>query len=271
MGRGLGVIVMLLAVFTASTTLAQTRTPAGTPRSPFNDWSAIVVAGDWRAAGGAPTEAFDNARRDVAATLTSLGFRPENVSQFTTRPERYADSGVERLTAQSMGQALKSSAARTSGGCLIYYTSHGNRDGAVLDVMGRMYMFSPSEMAAMVDDACPGRPAIVFISACYSGVFVPHLSGPQRMVVTAARPDRSSFGCGVDFKYPFFDDCFLQSVAGVKNFPALPPAIQQCVAAKETAMGVGPPSEPQSSIGAELRTSLSLMPFPRGARGSSGP
>ena len=30
------------------------------------------------------------------------------------------------------------------------------------------------------------------------------------MVLTAARPDRTSFGCGEADKYPYFDDCFLQ-------------------------------------------------------------
>jgi hypothetical protein len=31
----------------------------------FGDWSAVVVAGDWHAHSGGPSEAFDNARRDV--------------------------------------------------------------------------------------------------------------------------------------------------------------------------------------------------------------
>lgn len=268
MGRGLGIVVWLLALFTASAALAE---PKSAPRkSPFDNWAAIVVAGDWRASGGAPTEAFDNARRDVTEALTGLGFRPENVSQFSTRPEQYEGQGVERVTPRAMHDALQASAARAQAGCLIYYTSHGNPGGVVLDVKGRVRMFSPPDMAAMLDSACPDRPAIVVISACYSGVFVPYLTGGQRMVMTAARPDRSSFGCGVDFKYPFFDDCFLQSIGAVKTFPALPPVIQKCVAEKETALGLGPPSEPQSAIGGELRTTLSMMPFPSASRGARG-
>ena len=49
-------------------------------------------AGDFRAHSGNPSEVFDNARRDVAATLVGLGFRPEAMTQFSTRPERYADT-----------------------------------------------------------------------------------------------------------------------------------------------------------------------------------
>lgn len=270
MKRGLGVILGLVAALFATVAFAQAA-PQKPPKSPFNDWSAIVVAGDWRAHDGNPTEAFDNARRDVAATLVSLGVKPENIAQFSTRPDRYTDTSPQRLTAQSMIDALKASTDRTKGGCIVYYTSHGNPQGVVLDVMRKMYMFSPGEMSVLLDEACPGRPAIVFISACFSGVFVPYLQGGQRMVVTAARPDRSSFGCSTDDKYPFFDDCFLQSVGKTRNFPALAPAIQACVAKKETDLGLEPPSEPQVSIGPELRMSLSMMPFPSGAKGAGAP
>ncbi|MCC7268150.1 MAG: peptidase C13, partial [Caulobacteraceae bacterium] len=57
--------------------------------SPFADWAAVVVAGDFRGSGGGPTEAFDNARRDVAGQLVEMGFAPQNLRQFSTRPERY--------------------------------------------------------------------------------------------------------------------------------------------------------------------------------------
>lgn len=270
MGRGLAIVAGLICALSTSFAPAQP-SQQSTPRSPFSDWSAVVVSGDWRSGDGRPTEAFDNARRDVAATLVGLGVRPENIAQLSTRPERYGDTRPERLTANAMFSALKSAAGRTSGGCLVYYTSHGNPQGVVLDVMQRPYMFSPTEMAVMLDEACPGKPAIVFVSACFSGVFVPYLEGRQRMVVTAARKDRSSFGCSPSDKYPFFDDCFLQSVGKTRNFPALAPAIQACVAKKETDMGLGPPSEPQVSIGADIRMSLSMMPFPSGAKGVQTP
>lgn len=266
MGRWLGVILGLVAAFAASAAFAQTP-----PKSPFNDWSAVVVAGDWRSGDGGSTEAFDNARRDVAATLVALGFKPENTVQFSTRPERYGEARPQRLTAQSMLDAVKTSTARVKGGCLIYYTSHGNPSGLVLDVLGRPYVLSPGEMGLLVDEACADRPAIVIISACYSGVFVPYLQGPQRMVVTAARPDRSSFGCSAESVYPFFDECFLQSVGKTRSFPGLPPAIQACVARKETDLGLGPPSEPQAFIGPDLRLMLSMMPFPKDAQGVRAP
>lgn len=269
MRRTFGTLIATLAVaILASPVAAQTAKP---PKSAFNDWAAIVVAGDWRAHNGEPTEAFDNARRDIAATLVGLGFKPENVTQFSTRPDLYEDTTPERVTIPAMTEGLKASAERTKGGCLVYYTSHGNPDGVVMDIRGRMRMISPTQMATLLDEACPGKPAVVFISACFSGVFVPHLEGPERMVMTAARKDRSSFGCGTDTKYPFFDDCFLQSVEKVRNFPAMAPVIQACVESKETELGLRPASQPQSAIGADLRLELSMAPFPKKAKGVQAP
>lgn len=269
MHRALLAIVVLLTALAAS---PATPAPPATPTSPYNNWASIVVAGDWRAHDGGPAEAFDNARRDVAATLIGLGFRPETMTQFSTRPDRYPDTGPQRLTAQAMVDALKASAARAPGGCLIYYTSHGvPQQGAVMDVDGKMYMFSPSEMATLVEEACPDRPAIIFVSACFSGAFVPYLQGPKRMVMTAARPDRSSFGCSSEDKYPYFDACFLESVGSVRNFAALAPAIQACVTRRERAMQLSPPSEPQVSIDGNLRLQLGMMPFPSGAKAIQAP
>jgi len=54
----------------------------------FSDWSAVVVAGDWHAHSGGPSEAFDNARRDVSQALEQAGFRAQNLRQFSVRPER---------------------------------------------------------------------------------------------------------------------------------------------------------------------------------------
>jgi hypothetical protein len=263
--RGIPAILALLAALAAAPAGAQTSS------SPFNDWAVIVAAGDWRAHDGGPTEAFDNARRDVAATLLTMGFRAENMTQFSTRPNLYADTAPERLTAEAMAATLKASAERATAGCLVYYTSHGAPQGAVLDVKGRMTLLRPAAMAAIIDEACPDRPVVVIISACFSGGFVSHLQGPQRMVLTAARPDRSSFGCSSEDKYPFFDACFMDSVAEARNFPALAPAIQACVTRRETAMRLSPPSEPQVSIGGEARLRLGMTPFPAGARAVQQP
>lgn len=252
----------LLAALAGALALGAAPASAG---GPFSDWVAVVVAGDWRAHGGGPTEAFDNARRDVAASLPALGFSRDNIRQFSTRPERYPDTRPMRTDLGPIHEALVDMGRTAKGGCFIYYTSHGGPPGAVLDVEGKEMILPPDVLADLVNDACPGRPSIVVISACFSGVFVPALEDGQRMILTAARRDRSSFGCGEADKYPYFDDCFLQAARTARNFPALGEATQACVRAKEIATGARPPSEPQLWIGPAIKPMLPLYAFPPAA------
>ena len=225
--------------------------------SAFSDWSAVVVAGDWHAADGGPSEGFDNARRDVSAALSRAGFPTENIRQFSVRPERYNDTRPAKSELRGIYRALSDLSGRTTGGCMFYLTSHGLPQGAQVD----QGILRPGVLADMLDRTCGKRPTVVVISACFSGVFVPTLAQPNRMVLTAARPDRTSFGCGQDIKYPYFDDCFLSSMPAAHDFAGLATSIRECVRKREIAEKMSPPSEPQVWVGGELRPVLPLLAF----------
>lgn len=224
---------------------------------PFDDWAAVVVAGDWHAHSGGPSEAFDNARYDVSQALQRVGFAPQNLRQFSVRPERYKLAGLGKSDPEQIYSSLVDLTGRATGGCLVYFSSHGAPQGVLVD----QSVLAPGVLAAMLDRTCGQRPTVVVISACFSGVFVPALAAPNRMVLTAARPDRSSFGCGEANRYPFFDECFLQSIDAARDFPALAGAVRTCVAEREVREGMKPPSEPQLWVGAALRPLLPLYAF----------
>lgn len=230
--------------------------------SPFADWAAVVVAGDWHANSGRPSEAFDNARRDVGAALRAAGFQPQNLREFSVRPKRYRPQPA-RSDIDGIYGALSEAAGRAQGGCLAYITSHGHPQGVVVDDQ----LLAPSVLGAMLDEACGGRPTVVVISACFSGIFVPELAAPNRMVLTAARADRTSFGCGESDRYPYFDDCFLRAFPAAHDFRQLGTAVQTCVARREQETGMSPPSEPQLSIGPALRPLLPLYALPANGPG----
>ncbi|MDB5468453.1 MAG: peptidase [Caulobacter sp.] len=258
----------LLAVLAGLFVLAiSSSAPAAQPN--FKDWAAVVVAGDFAGAHNeGDTEAFDNARRDVAKALVErMGFAPENVRQFSVRPDRYGDAGLGHSRLFDIYDGLADTARKAKGGCLFYLTSHGVQYGAFLnsDDPKKQTIILPQVMAELVDHACPGRPSVVIISTCFSGVNVPALEQPNRLVMTAAAKDRSSFGCGQQNTYPYFDDCFLQSVKVVKTLGALPPAITACVERMERETGMSPPSMPQVSVGSALRPMLMLYAFPKGS------
>ncbi|HEX5377385.1 MAG TPA: C13 family peptidase [Phenylobacterium sp.] len=226
--------------------------------SPFQNWAAVIIAGDWHAHSGGPSEAFDNARRDVSRELERIGFSTANMRQFSVRPERYKDTAPLKSEPKVIYDALVDLTARATGGCLVYFSSHGAPNGVVVD----QSILPPGLLAAMLDRTCGERPTVVVMSACFSGVFVPDLATGNRMVMTAARRDRTSFGCGEADKYPYFDDCFLQVTPRAKDFPSLAGQVQTCVSARETKEGVRPPSEPQVFIGPQLRPILPLYVFP---------
>jgi hypothetical protein len=228
--------------------------------SPLADWAVVVVAGDWHAHSGGPSEAFDNARRDVSQALERAGFEAANLRQFSVRPERYKEAGLEKSDPSTIFNAMVDLTGKATGGCLVYFSSHGAPDGVVVD----QQILPPPVLAGMLDRTCGSRPTVVVISACFSGVFVPALASSNRMVLTAARPDRSSFGCGEADKYPYFDECFLSSIPGAKTFPILATAVQTCVATRETKEGMKPPSEPQLFIGGALRPLLPLYSLASG-------
>ncbi|WP_369058878.1 C13 family peptidase [Caulobacter sp. 73W] len=247
--RGLAGVVLAFALALPSLVLAA---------SPFADWAVVVVAADNQAHGGGVTEAFDNARRDVSTQLATMGFSPSNISQFSVQPEKYA-SRPKKTDLRGVYEQLKATSGTAKAGCLLYFTSHGEPRGITFGE-GRL---SPALLAAMIEGACPGRPVIAVISACFSGVFVDPLAGPQRMVMTAARPDRSSFGCGESDRYPYFDECFLRTTATARDFMALASGTKACVSAKEIETKAEPPSEPQVWIGGGLRPILPLYAFAR--------
>ncbi len=237
-----GLMIFCAALFAAA--------PAGA--ATFSNWAAIVVSGDWHAHSGAPSEVFDNARRDISADLVRIGFSPANIEQFSANPDLNPNSSAQHADAQTISNALWDLSNRTSGGCLAYFTSHGSPDGIVMDDK----IFSPDQMQQILANACGDRPTVVIVSACFSGVFVPALAAPDRFVFTAARQDRTSFGCGESDKYTFFDTCFLQSLPGNADFPDLATSVRSCVSQREEKVHVSYPSEPQLYVGADMPAKL---------------
>lgn len=223
-------------------------------KASFQGWAVAVIAGDSQAHGGAPTAAFENARRDISAALLRAGVDPASLRQFSPTARLRGDMGVLVSGRRSFGSAWFPLASHAKG-CLLYVTSHGSPDGFV---MGDDLM-SPQELDLTLDLSCGERPTIVIVSACYSGVFAPVLAAPNRMVMTAARADRSSFGCSEDSTYPYFDGCVLKALPASPTFTALAAGARACVAAREKAEKLTPASEPQTFVGELIRPLLAKI------------
>jgi hypothetical protein len=214
----------------------------------FSNWAVMVIAGDDHAHSGGPSQVFDNARRDLARAFAAIGFNPNNMVEFSPDPDKEA----MMLEANTVATTLWDLTNRAPGGCLIYYTSHGTPQGII---MGGGQM-TPDNWGHIVNNACGNKPAMIVMSACFSGQFIPVLAGANRLVMSAARPDRTSFGCGDDDHYTFFDGCFLQSLPQAGNFKDVALKTQECVGKLEAQMQVDYPSEPMIAYGKTVGDTL---------------
>jgi hypothetical protein len=92
---------------------------------------------------------------------------------------------------------------------LVFLTSHGTHDHVLYVNMDPLPLdqIAPEDLADVFDGAHI-RNKVVVISACYSGGFIDALKDDNSMVITAARADRASFGCGTDSDITDFGRAF---------------------------------------------------------------
>jgi hypothetical protein len=135
---------------------------------------------------------------------------------------------------------------------LLYLTSHGTAKHQLAVSLPGVFdtTISPRQLRAALDDAGI-RHRVVVVSACYSGGFIPELQDPGSIVMTAARRDRTSFGCGDTESATYFGRALL--IEGMNRDDGLLPAFEYArrqVARREKIDRLTP-SEPQLWIGAE--------------------
>lgn len=142
---------------------------------------------------------------------------------------------------------------------LLYVTSHGSEDHSLLVDMDPLPLdqIGAPDLAGILAKH-PFKWEVVVVNACYSGGFVPPLRGPGTLVLTAARTDRSSFGCGSDSDITYFGKAWL--VDALNRTPDFIEAFKQASGEinqweqqdKLTA------SEPQIDIGSGIADQLAL-------------
>ncbi len=214
-------------------------------------WATLLLAGD----GGVP--AFDHAINHLADLLEKSGIQP--VKTLSAAASRDSGAGLASLIDLEQGLAHLNPAP--DGGCLVYLVSHGTPDqGLYLPVSDRT--LTPQALDRALDQGCAAAPTVVIVSACYAGLFTePPMRRPNRIIITAARADRASFGCSANAAYTTFDACFLGALAGADDWVTAIERTLFCVGARE-ALSHLVPSEPQIFIGSavtELAAPLSTL------------
>jgi Peptidase C13 family len=200
------------------------------------------------AAGDDAEPVFDDATRTLARRLREGGVPAANIHRLSASAGELR-SGVEPATAENLLRRIASLPAQPGDRCLVFLTSHGEHD-AGLWLARSDRALHPEELAQALSRGCAAVPTVVIVSACYSGGFAAGaMAKPNRVILTASRRDRPSFGCQAERTYTFFDGCLLGALPKAVDWKRVFAAAKGCVARQEHARGE-PPSEPQAYFGA---------------------
>ena len=192
-------------------------------------------------------KAFDNARETINEILVDKGYKPGHIQNLSLRFK----SAEFIASSDNLQKALERTKPQRAEGCLMHMTSHGTKEGFVIRDRETI---SPKSLASFVNSSCGDKPTVLLISACYSGVFLDEesLLGPNRIILTAARNDRTSFGCGVENQYNFWDGCIIEHIESSETWRELSGKVQKCIEEKEVSLNYEQ-SFPQTYIGKNMR------------------
>jgi hypothetical protein len=214
---------------------------AGGGGAPAGNWQVVLAAGD------DAQPVFDNAVAAMAAWLEARGVPAADIHRLSASPAQARDA-VEPATLDNVLHSIAELPVRPGDRCLVFLTSHGEH-GEGLWLARSQTALHPAALARALAQGCGAAPTVVIVSGCYSGGFAGgEMARPNRVVMTAARADRPSFGCQAERTYTFFDQCLLATLPKSATWHAAFAGIKKCVGRMERVRGERP-SDPQAYFG----------------------
>jgi hypothetical protein len=141
---------------------------------------------------------------------------------------------------------------------VLLMTSHGSKQGFMLQLPGAMAELTPQQVASVLDsEGIKNR--VVIVSACYAGIFLPALANDTTIVITAADAQNTSFGCAAERDWTYFGDAFFrQSLLPGTNFEKAFDHARALIQGWEL-MDHAPPSNPLAHFGPALVAKLGTV------------
>ncbi len=191
---------------------------------------ALFVAGD------GTQEVF---RREVEYVASQFGQRFDTAGRsMVLANSRTAVSRLPLATEASIERALNALAQRMDREqdlLFVFLTSHGSPEHDLqIGMRGmRLPQLSAQRLGELLK-ASGITKRVVVVSACYSGGFIEPLKSPTSWVITAARADRTSFGCADENDFTYFGRAlFKESLPRAANLTAAFTQAKQLVAVWE--------------------------------------
>jgi hypothetical protein len=201
-------------------------------------WKAILIAGD------NSEPAFDNAVDAMAGKLAGYGLGPQDIVVL-----KASATGAQAADMANVAKAFATFGPTDSEGCFVFITSHGGA-GRGLVMKAAPGFLTPDDLGDLLNNSCGRRPTVVIVSGCVSGFSQGKpMTAVNRMILTAARSDRTSFGCNANRHFTVFDECLLDGLDRGIPWAAVVVRTNDCVTRYENEAKVYPPSEPELFIG----------------------
>ncbi|PPT53514.1 C13 family peptidase [Xanthomonas arboricola] len=179
--------------------------------------------------------------------VVTLVNNPDNLGEQPYAPLATYDNLYDTLAA--IGKRMD----RKEDALLLFVTTHGTEDHTLYVQVDQNEedFISPQDLRQALDDAGIGN-RIIVLSACYSGGFIPALRSPDTLILTAARADRPSFGCGNTSNATYFGQAWLIDAMNRSDDPlAAFDMARTAITAREKQEGELP-SLPQQSLGKRI-------------------
>ncbi len=168
-------------------------------------------------------------------------------------------------TASGLAYALKEIADKMNPERDILFlalSSHGSADASLAVSNGGLQLeqLTDEDLEAALRDSGIKR-RIIVISACYAGAFIKSLEDPDTIVITAAAPDRTSFGCSDDRDMTYFGEAFYRdALPGAKTLQDAFEKAKAAISVREK-QEHETPSEPQAYFGRQISAVLERNPM----------
>lgn len=142
---------------------------------------------------------------------------------------------------------------------LVFLTTHGSEQHELYINFedAPFNAIAPQDLAAALDTTPSIRWKVIIVNACYSGGFIEPLRNESTLVITAARADRPSFGCGSESDITFFGRALLaEALNETTSIPAAFERARALVAEWEIEEKIDEHSEPQIATSPQIEAKL---------------
>ncbi len=172
---------------------------------------AVLISGGYRAAKAYPRY-WNDLKFMYSILVNKYAYDPQNIivlykngiAQDTDMPvNKSANYEYFNNTFNYLAQIMDSKDS-----LFIYTTNHGSEDGLCL----YYYQIVSPEHFTEVLNPIQYHKMIIVMEQCNSGIFIPALSGPNRVIMTAASATESSWSCDTEGSYDEFVYHFMTAV-----------------------------------------------------------